>query len=179
MLGLKKGQVLMCEHRAEWEIEANAIIRELKHVLSDCAIDIQHIGSTSIKNIKAKPIIDIAIGVLSIANLDYFLEPLSDIGVYKSSGQPFENIVLFSKDDISGNRCVNIQVVIYGEEQWNKHILFRDYLNFHSDKAIEYEKIKVEAAELFPNDVLSYSNYKSVFIQACILDAKKERISNS
>ena len=179
MLGLKKGQVLMCEHRAEWEIEANTIIHKLKQILGDYAIDIQHIGSTSIKNIKAKPIIDIAIGVRSFANLDYSLESLSDIGVYKSSGQPFEDIVLFSKDDNCGNRCINIQVVIYGEEQWNKHIFFRDYLNFHSDKAREYEKIKVEAAKLFPNDVLSYSNYKSEFICACIQDAKKERISNS
>lgn len=175
MIGLKKGTVLLCEHRPEWEIEANTIIHKLRQVLGDYANDIQHIGSTSIRNIKAKPIIDIAIGVNSFANFDNFLEPLSGIGVYKSSGQPFEDIILFSKDDNCGNRCVNIQVVIHGEEQWNKHILFRDYLNFHSDKANEYEKIKVEAAKLFPNDVLSYSNYKSVFISTCIQDARKEK----
>ena len=121
----------------------------------------------------------IAIGVNSFADLDNFLESLSDIGVYKSSGQPFEDIVLFSMDDNSRNRCFNIQVVIYGEKQWEKHILFRDYMNSHSDKANEYEKIKVEAAECFPNDVVSYSNYKSEFISDCIQDAKKECETNS
>ena len=169
----------MCEHHAEWEIEANKIIHKLKQVLGNYAIDIQHIGSTSIKNIKAKPIVDIAIGVDSFINLDKFLKPLSDIGVYKSSGQPFEDIVLFSMDDNRRNRCFNIQVVIYGEKQWEKHILFRNYMNSHSDKANEYEKIKVEAAECFPNDVVSYSNYKSEFISDCIQDAKKECETNS
>ena len=179
MIGLKKGMVLMCEHHAEWEIKANIIIHKLKQVLGNYAIDIQHIGSTSIKTIKAKPIIDIAIGVNSFVNLDILLKPLLDIGVYKSLGQPFEDIVLFSMDDNYGNRCVNIQVVVYGKEQWNKHILFRDYMNSHSDKASEYEKLKEEAAELFPNDVASYSNYKSKFISTCIQDAKIELESNS
>lgn len=173
MVGLKRGTVLMCNYCAEWEIEAKNIIVQLKEVLGAYAVDIQHIGSTSIKGIKAKPIIDIAIGVKDFADLDNYLEPLLNIGVYKSSGQPFEDIILFSKDDDNGNRVNNIQVVIYGEEQWNKHILFRNYMNSHPDKALEYERIKVESAELFTNDVLSYSNYKSAFIADCIEKAKK------
>ena len=77
------------------------------------------------------------------------------------------------KDDENSNRLSNIQVVIYGEEQWNKHILFRDYMNAHPDKAIEYDQIKITASELFPTDVLEYSNYKSMFINECIEEAKK------
>lgn len=171
MIGLKRGTVLMCDHCVEWEIEAKTIISKLKEILGDYAVGIQHIGSTSIKNIKAKPIIDIVIGVNSFVELDDYLEMLLSIGVYKSLGQPFEDIVLFSKDDSSGNRTINIQVVIYDEEQWNKHILFRDYMNTHVDKAMEYEKIKVKAAELFPNDILSYSDCKSEFISSCIRKA--------
>ena len=175
MIGLKRGTVLMCDHCIEWEIEANSIISKLKEILGDYAVDIQHIGSTSIKNIKAKPIIDIAIGVKNFMGLDKFLDSLLDIGVYKSSGQPFKDIILFSRDDDNGNRLNNIQVVIYCEDQWNKHILFRDYMNSHPAKATEYEKIKVEAANLFPNDVLSYSNYKSTFIDSCIREAKLQQ----
>ncbi len=173
MLGLKRGTVMLCDHCKDWEIEANRIITQLKDILGAFAVDVQHIGSTSIKNIKAKPIIDIAIGVNSFDSLDNYIEPLLNIGVYKSSGQPFSDIVLFSKDDENGNRLNNIQVVIYGEEQWNKHILFRDYMNAHPDKAIEYEQIKIKATELFPTDVLAYSNYKSTFIKKCIDEAKK------
>lgn len=174
MLGLKRGTVLLCDHCKEWEFEANSVISQLKAIFGNYAVDIQHIGSTSIKSIKAKPIIDIAIGVNSFDSLDNYLEPLLNIGVYKSSGQPFPDIVLFSKDDENGNRLNNIQVVIYGDEQWNKHILFRDYMNTRPDKATEYEKIKVKATELFPTDVSAYSNYKSAFINECIEEAKRE-----
>ena len=176
MIGLKRGTVLMCDHCTEWKCAANMIISELKEILGDYAVDIQHIGSTSVNNIKAKPIIDIAVGVGDFSDLDSYVEPLLNIGVYKSQGQPFEDIVLFSKDDESGNRLNNIQVVIYGEEQWNKHILFRDYMNSHPDKRAEYERIKIDAAERFPYDVLSYSNYKSAFITSCIEEAKKKNL---
>jgi len=173
MIGLKRGTVLLCDHCKEWETEAAVMISKLKVVFGDAAVDMQHIGSTSIRTIKAKPIIDLAVGVRSFADLDRFLEPLLQIGVYKSAGQPFSDIVLFSRDDAeTGNRLNNIQVVIYGEEQWNKHILFRDYMNAHPEKASAYEKIKVEAAERFPSDVSAYSNYKSALIEACIRDAK-------
>lgn len=176
MIGLKRGTVLLCDHCEEWETEANRIIALLKAILGDFSVDIQHIGSTSIKNIKAKPIIDIAIGVKSFVGLDNYIESLLEFGVYKSLGQPFSDIVLFSKDDENGNRLNNIQMVIYGEEQWNKHILFRDYLNAHPDKATEYEQIKIKAAESFPTDVLSYSNYKAFFINKCIEEAKSLEI---
>jgi len=175
MLGLKRGTVELIPHQTVWEEDASKTILLLKSILNDAAIDIQHVGSTAIKNICAKPIIDIAVGVDHFADLDNYLESLLNIGVYKSSGQPFDDIVLFSRDDDIGNRINNIQVVIYGSEQWNKHILFRDYMNTHTDKSAEYEKLKVTAAELFPNDVLSYSNYKSVFIADCIDEAKREQ----
>jgi|GEM_PF-1975311 len=174
MIGSKRGTVLLCDHCEEWEMEANRTISTLKTILGDFAIDIQHIGSTSIKNIKAKPIIDIAIGVNSFDDLDKYLEALLKNGIYKSSGQPFSDIILFSKDDENGNRINNIQVVIYGKEHWNKHILFRDYMNKHSSKAAEYDRIKIEASVLYPKDVLAYSNYKSAFINKCIDEAQDE-----
>lgn len=175
MIGLKRKTVLLCDYCVEWEIEAQKIIIQLKNILGEYAVDIQHIGSTSMKNIKSKPIIDIAIGVKTFDKLEKHIEKLLDIGVYKSSGQPFEDIILFSKDNDNGDRINNIQVVIYGEEQWNKHILFRNYMNSHPDKVSEYERVKIEAAELFPNDVLSYSSYKSEFIADCIDEAQREK----
>ncbi len=175
MLGLKRGTVTLCDHCAEWETEASKIISRLKERFGDLAYDIQHIGSTSIKFIKAKPILDIAIGVKTFENLEDCQTPLLNMGIYKSPGQPFPNIVLFSMDDKQGNRICNLQVVMYGSEQWNKHILFRDYMNSCPEKAAAYDRIKKEAAALFPNDVSAYSEYKSTFINACIEEAKKAR----
>ena len=63
MIGLKRGTVKLCEHEKEWETEAQHTISRLKAILGDVIRDIQHVGSTSIPAIKAKPIIDIAVAV--------------------------------------------------------------------------------------------------------------------
>ncbi len=173
MIGLKRGLVMLKDHCTSWAPEAEKVIDCLRDIFGNYAIDIQHIGSTSIIGIKAKPIIDIAVGVATFEKLDVFLPALEQHGVYKSSGQPFDNIVLFSRDNPeTGSRVNNIQMVIHGSDEWNSHILFRDYMNSHPDKAHEYEKIKSEAAERFPKDVLAYSAYKNIFIQKCISEAK-------
>ena len=70
----------------------------------------------------------------------------------------------------------NIQAMIYGSEQWNKHILFVEYLNAHPEKVSEYQHIKEQAIALYPEDVMAYSRHKSAFIEACIRDALHEWI---
>ena len=66
MIGLKTGTVKLVMHQDKWDNEAKRTIKELKDLLGNTAIDIQHIGSTAIASIHAKPIIDIAIGVYSL-----------------------------------------------------------------------------------------------------------------
>ncbi len=63
MIGLKRGTVRLYDHEKEWEIEAQNTISRLREILGDVIKDIQHVGSTSILSIKAKPIIDIALAV--------------------------------------------------------------------------------------------------------------------
>lgn len=63
MIGLKRGTVKLCNHEKEWELEAQRTISRLNKILGTIAIDIQHVGSTSIPTIKAKPIIDIVVAV--------------------------------------------------------------------------------------------------------------------
>ncbi len=63
MIGSESGTVRLCEHDKQWETEALNTIARLKNILGDVIRDIQHVGSTAIFNIKAKPIIDIAIAV--------------------------------------------------------------------------------------------------------------------
>ena len=142
MVGLKRGSVILKDYCASWAAEAEKITDCLRYIFGCYAIDIQHIGSTSIFGIKAKPIIDIAVGVSSLEKLDAFLPALKKQGIYKSPGQPFKNIVLFSKDDFeTGFRVNNIQVVIYGSDEWSSHILFRDYMNSQIGRASCRERV--------------------------------------
>ena len=63
MIGLKRGSVKLEAHQGDWQKEAENTIAELKGILGNIAADIQHIGSTAVCSIHAKPIIDIAVGV--------------------------------------------------------------------------------------------------------------------
>lgn len=63
MLGLKRGTVMLCEHEKEWETEAELAITRLRAILGNVIKGIEHVGSTSVTSIKAKPIIDIALAV--------------------------------------------------------------------------------------------------------------------
>ena len=82
MLGLKRGTVQLCEHEQAWEIEAQNAILQLKEILDAVIKDIQHVGSTSIPSIKAKPIIDIAIAVDDFEDVLLLEEDLKKQGFY-------------------------------------------------------------------------------------------------
>ena len=86
MIGLKRGTVQLCEHEKEWEIEAQNTISRLKQILGDVITDIQHVGSTSIPSIKAKPIIDIALAVDNFDDILAYEKELKDAGFYYRPG---------------------------------------------------------------------------------------------
>ena len=69
ILGLKRGQVKLVPRQTDWHKDAAGVIKKLKEILGNSAIDIQHVGSTAILNICAKPIIDIAVGVGNVADI--------------------------------------------------------------------------------------------------------------
>lgn len=65
MLGLKRGETILCDHRDEWDSVALKEIQKLKEIFGNYAVDVQLIGSTAIRSIKAKPMLDIAVAVSS------------------------------------------------------------------------------------------------------------------
>ena len=81
MIGLKRGTVEIHEHEPEWDTNAVKTIEQLKQIFGNAACDIQHIGSTSIKHIKAKPIIDIAVAVDSYDLVTPLINTLNNAGL--------------------------------------------------------------------------------------------------
>ena len=98
MIGLKRGTVKLCEHDKEWEVEALNTISRLKKILRNVIKDIQHVGSTSISSIKAKPIIDIAVAVDDFNDILAFEEALKNDGFYyrPNAGASIKNQLLFA-----------------------------------------------------------------------------------
>lgn len=158
MIGLKRGTVQLCEHEKEWEIEAQNTIARLKEILGDVIKDIQHVGSTSILTIKAKPIIDIALAVDDFDDILSYEKQLKDAGFYyrPNAQASLRDQLLFAcgnyYDGTGDLQTHFIHVVLTGSMDWINYINFRDYLNKTPSAAKEYEDLKVSLAQQVPID---------------------------
>ena len=158
MIGLARGTVKLCEHEKEWELEAQNTISRLKNILGNVIKDIQHVGSTSILSIKAKPIIDIALAVNDFYDILSFEKELKDAGFYyrPNAQVTIKNQLLFACGNFyegTGNLQTHfIHVVRTNSMDWINYINFRDYLNNTPSVAKEYEDLKVSLALQVPVD---------------------------
>lgn len=158
MIGLERGTVKLCEHEKEWELEAQNTISRLKNILGNVIKDIQHVGSTSILSIKAKPIIDIALAVDDFNDILGFEKELKDAGFYyrPNAQATIKNQLLFACGNFyegTGNLQTHfIHVVRTNSMDWINYINFRDYLNRTPSVAKEYEELKVSLALRVPVD---------------------------
>lgn len=168
---MKRGAVYLEPHQEAWEKDAEETIRTLKSILGSRAADIQHVGSTAIKTIHAKPIIDIAAAVNDFGDILSKREELRQSGIlYRFEETPTR--LLFVKGDLEQDtRSHHIHVVRYGSEEWNDYINFRDYLNSTPAAAKDYEMVKLRLAKQFPNDRTAYTNGKQEVIDQLLAQA--------
>ena len=171
-IGMKRGTVYLEPHQSEWEIAAEETISTLKNILGSIAADIQHIGSTSIKTISAKPIIDIAVAVnnyeLILSKRDVLEK--ADI-VFRFDERP-EQLLFVMGDFKKDTRSHHIHVVLFGSDEWNNYINFRGYLNSNSEAAGEYEAVKIRLAEQYPDDRIAYTEGKQEVIYRLLEEAR-------
>ena len=173
MVGLERGIVKLTENQSTWKIEAEKTIADLKSLLSDAAIDIQHIGSTAIPSIHAKPIIDIAVGVRDLGDIIPYVEMLKN-SQYIFRGEDVPNQILFVKGNFERDiRTHHIHVVKWNGIEWNNYINFRDYLNSFPEKAKAYDMCKLNLARQFPQDRSSYTKGKQKLVSELLEEAKR------
>lgn len=174
-IGLKRGTVRVEPHKIEWEISAQKMINNLKTILKDDMIDAQHIGSTAIKNILAKPIVDIVVGVSSFDKMIKHNDDLLKNGIVYHMQYPPGQYLYVAGNSENEIRTHYIHVVIWEQEAWHNYINMRDYLNTHEKEAQEYSALKESLAKKYPEDRSAYTNGKSEFIEKILLKAAKWR----
>lgn len=152
---------------------ANAIWPELFEVekahllaaLGSHFIAIEHFGSTAIPNLDAKPIIDMLGGVRSLAEADALLEPLCQLGWDTS---PEFNATLSDRRFLlrwpGGIRTHHLHLVVYGGEQWQQRLKFRDRLCANPALTQQYQKLKYQLAVEHRDDREAYTDAKSEFV---------------
>lgn len=172
-LGLKRGTVSLVFHDNYWECNAKETISLLWSVLDKIALDIQHIGSTSIKNIHAKPIIDIVVGVKQLNDLLPYIPLLKEKNIFFRGEERTEQLLFVKGDFTKDTRTHHIHIAIWNSNIWNNYIAFRDYLNEFPEKAIKYDVVKMNLAQLYSNDRNTYTNKKNEIISQLLIKAKE------
>lgn len=170
MIGLEAGAVKIYIYREEWHSLFLEEKRRLLAAIGEYVLDIQHVGSTSIPGMPAKPIIDIGVAVKNFERAAVCIEPLEDLGyVYRGeNGIPRRHY--FSKGD---PRTHHLHMNEISSLDWENHILFRDFLIDHPELAGEYARLKMELAGRFPLDREAYLDGKGPFIERVLRLARR------
>lgn len=175
MIGLKRGSVKLVPYNPQWRVLYEQEKSLLINTLTDDVLSIEHIGSTSIPHISAKPIIDITVGVKNIDDFSAVqknAKKLETIGYEWRKLNSDPNHQLFSKGP-EEKRIVYLHFVQYEGEIWTNDLLFRNYLRKDSNIRQEYELLKTKLATQFPNERVKYSRGKRGFITKVLNEAKK------
>ncbi|MEU2607702.1 GrpB family protein [Streptomyces albus] len=134
----------------------------LRDALGDVAARIDHIGSTSVPGLAAKPVIDIQVSVLSFEPLDAFRVPLEAIGFVYRADNPELTKRYFR--EAPGQRRTHVHVRLLGSFSQQFPLLFRDYLRCHPSAAAEYAAVKRRWAAEFQSDRHGYVEAKDPFV---------------
>ena len=176
-IGLKRGSVRLEAHDPAWDSSAREIIGALREILGADAADIQHVGSTAIPTIYAKPIVDIAVGMRNLHSIREHDEALAAQGIrYRKEEFGGQLVYVMGTDTV---RTHFIHVVPWNGEAWHNYIAFRDYLNAHPKDAQMYSRLKQSLAEVHPEDREAYLAGKSETIARILADARKWAGSNT
>jgi len=138
---------------------------QLRNAIGGQVVAIEHVGSTAICGLSAKPIIDIAVAVREIADAEKCVTQLGGIG-YKSRGElGIPGRQYFTKGD---PRTHHLHMAELGSDLWRNYLLFRDYLRQHPEVAKEYENLKTELARKHTENREAYTEGKAAFIEGVL-----------
>lgn len=167
-LGLKKDEVKLVPFQTDWKAEFEKVKAALIEHTSLQLEQIEHIGSTAINGIQAKPVIDILVGVKHLANLDKpFFKDLQKVGFYRLRVERPEEIVCAKfTDDTFETKTHFIHIVEWQSTKWCQMLFFRDYLNENEDARKQYEELKTSFFKTDLSGINDYTHYKEQFVQS-------------
>lgn len=162
ILGLRRGTVRLSRHHASWKRAFSIQQRRIAKALGPLVVSIEHVGSTAVPGLSAKPVLDIVLGVRRVrthAGLDL---QLSRIG-YRRRPTEHGNDVLYIKGPES-DRTAYLHVVRHGGALWKKYVGFRDWMRDHPGDARDYASLKRKLQRSFADDRTKYTIGKHRFI---------------
>jgi GrpB-like predicted nucleotidyltransferase (UPF0157 family) len=160
-----KRKIEVVSHNPDWSDLFQTEAEKIAPIFGPEIIVIEHIGSTAIPGIKAKPIIDILVEVKDISQVDHFNDQMAQLG-YKPKGEfGIPGRRYFRKKGTDAAHTHHVHIFQIGNPEIERHLNFRDYLRTHPEDAQAYSRLKEALAQKFPDDPENYTEAKSEFIQ--------------
>ena len=161
---MKTKNVVVEKWNPKWKDEFERIADSLGEDVIYNSIKIEHVGSTSVEGLSAKPIIDLDI-VIENDKFEIIKRLLNDKGYEHEGDLGIEGREAFSYSGKEELMTHHLYVCPQGSKELFKHITFRDFLKNNSALASEYSKVKEQAAVLYPDDIDKYMEFKSEIIE--------------
>ena len=162
---MKTRKVIVLPYDKDWKNDFEAIKKEIESVISDLIIGIEHVGSTSVEGMSAKPCIDLDVVIKDDSVLDTVISRLQSIGYIHEGNLGIQGREAFKYSDKPHLRNHHLYVCLQDSEELHRHITFRDYLRTHPEAVKTYSSVKETAARLYPDDIDQYIQYKSPCIE--------------
>ena len=157
--------VIVLHYDEQWKQDFLKIKDELADALGQLAIGIEHVGSTSVQGLSAKPVIDSDDVIQDDSVLENVVSALGKIGYRHEGNLGIVGREAFKYDGKEHLKKHHLYVCPKDSPELKRHIAFRDYLRTHPDAVREYSRVKEEGAKLYPDDMGRYIEHKSPFIE--------------
>lgn len=157
--------VRIVEYDPAWPALARAELRRIEQALGDVAVRLDHVGSTAVPALAAKPILDLQLSVRAIQPRERYVEPLERLGYLFVPAPESPDHHFFARPP-ERPRTHHLHVCAAGGEHELRHLAVRDFLRAHADEAARYAALKRQVARRHPQDRLAYIKDKGEHLAA-------------
>ena len=157
--------VVVLPYDKAWKTDFEAIKQEIEAAIGDLILGVEHVGSTSVEGLSAKPCIDLDVVIRDYTVFDAVVERLAAIGYRHEGDLGIRHREAFRYEGKPHLRTHHLYVCPQDSEELHRHITFREFLKSHPEAVRQYSRVKEEAAQRFPHDIDGYIAYKTPCIE--------------
>ena len=162
---MRTKKVVVLPYDRIWKSDFEEIKRDIEGAIGDLIVGIEHVGSTSVEGMSAKPIIDIDVIIQDYTAFDAVVRRLESIGYIHEGDLGIKDREAFKYSNKPHLRQHHLYVCPHQSEALHRHITIRDFLANNPEAVKKYSAVKEKAAQLFPDNIEKYIACKSPCIE--------------
>ena len=162
---MRTAKVTVLPYDSAWKSAFEAIKKEIEGAAGDLILGVEHVGSTSVEGMSAKPCIDLDVVIRDVSVLEAVIARLAAIGYIHEGDLGIPGREAFKYTDKPHLQTHHLYVCPRDSRELHRHITFREFLKSHPEAVRQYSRVKETAAQLYPDDIDRSIAYKSPCIE--------------